>query len=610
MSGKFMKIKRILIPTLTLVMVASQLTGCASTTQKELYNMMANGESIAIEVVNPVDQSQGTELYFNWVELASLNSYTDFRLAVEDAMQVVPFGTSGKNGVIYVDAVGKHTNNSTLSYAFMNKKFISNVWDDETATRLMITEAKKIYVDVNSDTEALLAAYNAYYNLINDSEPGYANMYSTLTRLEAMSALAKATLPAQELTDTDFVASVGVTNETAAIASLMNDNVYVSTKDKSLDLNTANGVMTRAEFIYMLVNTVFSDEYNTMLSQDKIADAGLADAKNGNNLSDKIKFTTPENPNPERLNSYMLEYCIKVGNDKLPKEIYAALAVAKNKGVIGSETRWQYGITKGEALNFMTKAFEARGTSFSVDRGESTGEAVSGEVMHEFDMNEFRELCDPDVHCTYENRSVVIDIDMLSALNSWSVPYKGMTTDQLNSTAGLKLVLYFDGVFTKEQWYSYLLGDLDLNKVIEAHYEALGSSDKLTDEAQDIIDNITVDPDEWLAEQEAKEKENEDLANEILNQWLADQNKDKEPSGGGSNNGNGNGGNSSQNQGGGSSNNGGSSNQGGGNSNNSGTDDLGNAPEPDFGGTNDPSIDVDATKDDQGDSIGKGHIGG
>lgn len=33
MSGKFMTIKRIAISTLTVLMIASQLTGCAGTTQ-------------------------------------------------------------------------------------------------------------------------------------------------------------------------------------------------------------------------------------------------------------------------------------------------------------------------------------------------------------------------------------------------------------------------------------------------------------------------------------------------------------------------------------------------------------------------------------------------
>ena len=597
MSGKFMKVKKILVPTLTLLMVASQLTGCASATQKEMFSMMQNGETIAIEVANPTDNSQGTELYVEWKELASLDNYIDFRLALEDAMQIVPFGTSGKSGVIYVDAVGKHTNNSTLQYAFMNKKFINNVWNNETANRVIASETKKLYTDVTSDNVAILAGINAYYNLINDSEPGYANMYSTLTRLEAMSALAKATNPVQELNSEDFIAAVGVTDETAAIASLMNDKVYISTDNKSLDLKTANGTMTRAEFIYMLVNTLYPEDYSAIMDQEKIADAGFTDAKNGNNLAEKIKFTTAENPNPDRLESYLLSYCMQVENDKLPKELYGALVVAKNRGILGAETRWSEGIVKGEALNFMIKAFESKGTSFSVDRGESTGEAIGTvEDTREFDLEEFKRLCDPDVHCTYEDSKLVIDTDMQIALKDWSKPYYMMTTTQIEATASPNIMLYFEGVITKDQWYDFLLGDLDLNSLLneKAEQELTGST-----EADELLDQAEAeDPfNEEAYEKEQAEKiaEAEKAALEMLEQWAQSQN------GGGSGN---NSGNSSENN---NQNQGQSSNNGGGqsSSNNQSQGDLENAPLPGGG-----SAGVDLDNVEQGDSIGKGTIGG
>ena len=39
MSGKYMKIKRVIIPTLTMVMLSSMLFGCASATKQDTYNM-------------------------------------------------------------------------------------------------------------------------------------------------------------------------------------------------------------------------------------------------------------------------------------------------------------------------------------------------------------------------------------------------------------------------------------------------------------------------------------------------------------------------------------------------------------------------------------------
>ena len=40
MSGKYMKIKRVIIPTLTMVMLSSMLFGCASATKQDTYNML------------------------------------------------------------------------------------------------------------------------------------------------------------------------------------------------------------------------------------------------------------------------------------------------------------------------------------------------------------------------------------------------------------------------------------------------------------------------------------------------------------------------------------------------------------------------------------------
>ena len=428
------KIKRIIVPTLVLLLIASQLTGCASATQKEMIEMLNNKQAISIDVSLPENSVQGTEANVTWTELALLNNYLDFRLALDDTMQIVPFGTNGKNGVVYVDAVGKQTNNSTLQYAFMNRKFISQVWENETFKRVISAETKKLYTDVTSDSVALLAGINAYYNLISDAEPGYANMYRTLNRLEAMSALVKATTPVQEIDAKEFNNCTGVDEEVSTLASLVKDNVYLKTENNSLDVNTATGTMTRVEFLYMLVNTLYKEDYNTIVNQEKVADVGFIDAKNGDNLAEKIKFITEENPNPERLESYLLSYCIKEGKDKLPKELYSALVVARNKGILTtSETRWDEGITKGEALNFITKAFKVNGTSFSVDRGESTGEAISGtnnnheENKEPVNNNESNteEIIDnteaeTEVDSTEENKEMTEEEIKQSLLEQWS----------------------------------------------------------------------------------------------------------------------------------------------------------------------------------------------
>lgn len=123
----------------------------------------------------------------------------------------------------------------------------------------------------------------------------------------------------------------------------------------------------------------------------------------------------------------------------------------------------------------------------------------------------------------------------------------------------------------------------DNTEMTEVYDVSTESEDSVSD-MQSEIDKVTKDPDEWLAEQEKQNEEDAQLAQDILNQWIADQNKDKDPSGGG---------------------NGGSSNNGGGTDQQT-QDAFNNAN----GGQGGSSVDVDDTKDSQGDAIGKGSIGG
>lgn len=528
--SKTIKHRKIVLPALAMVLMASQLTGCSSELQESMIAQLNSNQAIVIEVATPEDKTQGTELHFEWKELAYLDSYPNFRLAVEDAMGIVPFGTDGKNGIAYVDAVGKHTNNSVLRYAFMNKKFV-NAWNGETVPRAFKAEAKKIYTDITNDNEALIAGLNAYYNIIDDGEPSYSNLYGTLNRLEAMSAMVKATTPVQEVNAEEFVNAIGIDNEMARIASLINNNVYISTNNKSLDNSTATGTMTRAEFIYMLVNTLYADDYKEIISQEKIENAGFSDAKCEEALAEKIGFIPEGGTVPERLESYLLSYTLQVEDNKLPKELYSALVVAKNKGLISSETRWSDGITKGEALSFIINTFAKQGTVFSADRGESTGEAVGSleDSKNKTTVEECKQLWDPDTHCTYvstnenngettiegeenteivEDKVITIDDEMLNALNKFSKPYFKMDIEEINTKATLVLELYYESLITKDQWYDYLFGDIDLTDTIDDYYKA-----------QEELNNNT--------ESEEITKE-DDVNQDLLDQWLSNQNKGSE----------------------------------------------------------------------------------
>ena len=78
MHGKFMKIIKYTIPTLTMVLIASQLMGCAAVTDKELLSMYERQEAIVIEIAQPISIEQGREVDIVWTELAFMNNYKEY----------------------------------------------------------------------------------------------------------------------------------------------------------------------------------------------------------------------------------------------------------------------------------------------------------------------------------------------------------------------------------------------------------------------------------------------------------------------------------------------------------------------------------------------------
>ena len=286
MSGRFMTIKRIVIPTITMVIIASQLMGCAAVTQSELLQMINQGDAIEIEVATPINQEQGTESALDWQELASLSTNPDLRKSWDDILMITPTDT-GKNGVLYVNAEGNNEPNNTLRVALHNSEFLKYL--DSEADSLQLSNAVQgNYADLeeNDTARALYMGINGYFNLLPDSSPNYANPDSTLQRNEFMAMVFRAETPVQDLTaDNAFADAVGQSDYNIYAQGLA-ENSYLDTASKSLNNLTANGTITRAEALYLLVSRYFSDD---MASVD-IKTATFNDAKDGGDIASKQKF--------------------------------------------------------------------------------------------------------------------------------------------------------------------------------------------------------------------------------------------------------------------------------------------------------------------------------
>lgn len=389
MSGKFMTVKKIFIPTITAILIASQLTGCAAASESEMLTMIDNQQAICIEVAVPKEaqEEQGEEITYDWKELASLDNYEAFRLNFDDTLGITAFGDGGKNGTIYVDLEGNHTNNSTFYYAMMNKKFRAQIEDTDTNAKL-VDLAYENYTDIDSDAEAKLAYINAYFNILEDAEPNYFNGNSSVTRAEFLSAVYRSQTPVQDLKeDLEFTAKVDPAgdNEHTIFAQQMLDYSYLNLSEKSLNKQTFDGDITRAEAIYTLVKMYYSDEYDAVTGKEDC----FVDAKNGGDIALEQGFVeTKKNPETKEKYteykdywmSYELQYAINNPDKGMPEALYKAMVVAKQVGLItGEESRWDEALTKNEALNFILRVYENMETVTNADRGQATGEVVSNQ---------------------------------------------------------------------------------------------------------------------------------------------------------------------------------------------------------------------------------------
>lgn len=400
MSGKFMSVKRIIVPTITMLIIASQLMGCSSVSQSEMLQMINQGDAIEIEVAVPLNQEQGTEKTVEWTQLDQLTSQPELRSSMENIFKIVAFGDNSKNGVFYVNLDGEQDGNNTLYNVFANNKFREGYWNNVAVQRVLAQASAENYADIDYEEgnykRAMLAGINGYFNILNDSETGFVNMDSTITRLEAMSALFKAENPVTDTLseDSEFREAVdaGNTNEYTIFASNLSEQSYLDISSGSLDSHTANGTITRGELVYMIVQEYFKTEYDNV----DIKGECYADTVNGGNIAVAQKFIEGENKK-EHWQSYELSYALQNPDKGCPERMYKALLVANENGIIvDKDSRWEEGATKEDFLEMLTNAYLALPSQVSAERG--TGEAP---VQSEEPTTELEETDDSNVSDMY-----------------------------------------------------------------------------------------------------------------------------------------------------------------------------------------------------------------
>lgn len=428
-----MKAKKIMIAVFAVVL-AMQMTGCKNNIDTE--------KPVVIDVsVSDSDVEPKAEL--TWTELGKLTTYEKMRTTVDTAFDNAMADDGLKYGPFYIDKDGNQCTNNTLKVVLGNR-YVAEMFatggnvdiekvdssnlgaieipeetteGTETAeeessamTKSINNSLDTVYTDL-SDSDYTPALFNAYFNLLPDSTPNYFNGGDTLSRAEAMALVTRATTPVQSLTAEDaFTSAVEGTDYDQYInyAAQQNANSYINTNDKSLTADNFKGAMSRAEFIYLIMNEVYGTE--NVQSYDTTSSA-LKDCTNAGDLSAELKIA-----GSDRQNGYTLSHSLKNVDKGVTEELYKPLAMAVDKGIITPETRWNEGITKSEAIEIVVNAFsqyydENGYLVNNADKGSTQVlEAQAEELWNKQDQN--------DMNCTKEE----FIADYVRAINNGVTP--------------------------------------------------------------------------------------------------------------------------------------------------------------------------------------------
>lgn len=372
MASKFMKIRKIVLPTVTVFIIASQLMGCSCASQDEMLETLNKSKEIEIEVAELGFKEQGEETELTWTRLDQLVSYSSFRESMDSVLGIKSLNST-KYGIAYVGLDGNQSGNNTLYNAFMNEAFVKGYWNNEEVQSKVNALAISLYADVEDGSkDSIYASINAYWNLLSDNTDYYFNGGASLTRGEAMALVARAinevTEDGKPVADSEFTKAVGV-SEYTNYANYVAGSSYLSTTDKSLNNQTFNGTMTRGEYIYLITTIILGDSEVSSGAEE----VSLSDCKDGGDIAKKQKFSG------DYADSYELNYAIQHADSGAPTKLYKAMVYAKSNGIIGEETRWDEAVTKTEAIELLVNTLNAYTTKngFKVNSlGETEGEKM------------------------------------------------------------------------------------------------------------------------------------------------------------------------------------------------------------------------------------------
>ena len=344
------KFKKAIAVGLLFTLGVTTLTGCSSL-KKEMQEASANNIDIKLTVEGETNTKERNKI--EWTELDQLTTHKSLRKEWDEATKIVKFDMGSKNGVMFVDLEGNWAGNNTLYNVFQNKEFVKEYWEDSNIRSSVAQPAISEFSDVTNEVAGLLASVNAYFNIMPTNSDGTSGLAEIISRAEAMSAVYRADTPVifgEE--DADFKRAVSDSEYNLYAFGVTKDS-YLDYANGSLNYDTYNSAITKAEEIYLLMHRYFDEELkNTSTS----GSAGFTDCKNAGNIASKIGVEKEHG-----WQSYELEYCLQNSKKGAPETLYKALVLANKLGIIGDTTNWNKSITGAELLQDIIKVYEVKG---------------------------------------------------------------------------------------------------------------------------------------------------------------------------------------------------------------------------------------------------------
>ena len=351
MAERYEKVKHFTAITTAILLSTSLLTGCGASTQTTASNsVQAVTEQAAEEpeeLVDPLD----------WIPLAELDTHADLRSSFEELTNIFTAKDGTKTGILYTDAIdySDTTNqNNTLFEVYRNTGFnrsayedVVNYIKDEDKAEKIKEIAGKEYTDIE-DGEETAAVLNAYFELLPDESAGEFQGSKSLSRAQAMALVMRAITPVNEDRapehDGEFTKTAGDTVYTDYAAAM--DGYAVLNTENGLDKETFNGSMSRGEYIALLVNSMYGEEYTERIKEaekeDKSQeekDTALKTIKDAGEISIEKAMEHPEKG--------------------MPDGMYEPVARAVALGFITEEEiNWEEALTKADAIKLFMDAAE------------------------------------------------------------------------------------------------------------------------------------------------------------------------------------------------------------------------------------------------------------